>query len=181
MEIVEAIRTRRSIKNFSSTPLTREILLALVDTARYSPSGANKNPWRFVIITERKKLEQLSQTAPFCRWLASAQAGVALVVEPSSTRYWLEDCSVAAYALWLAATAQGLGVAWGALYQSDNPTESERRQHLVRTVLSVPERFLIPMVLGIGYPNVSPPERKLPNLETIIYWEQYTEGQAPQN
>lgn len=178
MDVNEALRTRRSIKNFSATPVPREVLLELVDVASYSPSGVNKNPWRFVIITERNTLDHLSQTHPHCRWLALAQAGIALVVDPASTRYWLEDCCIAAYSMWLAATARGLGVAWGAMYQSDDATESERRQRLVREVLSIPDRIQVPMVMGVGYPQASPPERKRPDLEEIVCWERYAFGDS---
>ncbi len=174
MDVIEAIRTRRSTKSFSATPVPAQMLSDLVDAASYSPSGANKNPWRFVLITKHSTLERLSETQPYCRWLASAQAGIALVVDPSYSRYWLEDCCVAAYSIWLAATGLGLGVAWAAIYQSDNTEESERRQGFVREVLSVPDGLNIPIVLAIGYPQGPPPERKRPATEEIIHWERYT-------
>ncbi len=176
MDVTEALYTRRSIKNFSTTPVPREALLALVDVARYSPSGNNKNSWRFVLITQREALDRLSQAQPYCRWFSSAQAGIALVTDPGSTRYWLEDCCVAAYSICLAAMVRGLGVAWGAMYQSDNDVESDRRQRLVREILSIPDKLLVPMVMGVGYPQASPPERKRPDLEEIICWERYTLG-----
>lgn len=174
MELLEALRTRRSTKGFSSAPVSREALLELVDVARHSPSGGNKNAWRFVITTERAKLDALSTTHPHCRWLASAQSAIALVVGPDATQYWLEDCCVAAYSMWLAAMARGLGVAWAAMYQSRDVQESQRRQSLVREVLSIPERLNVPMVLGVGHPQALPPSRKRPALEEIVCWEQYS-------
>ena len=158
--------------------MPREALLELVDVARRSPSGVNKNPWRFVIITERNTLDNLSQAHPYCHWLSSAQAGIAIVADPASTQYWLEDCCIAAYSIWLAATAQGLGMSWGAMYQSDNAAESERRQGFVRKVLSIPDSMQVPMVLGIGYPQASPPEKKRPDLEEIVCWERYALGDS---
>src|SRR3972149_4829173 len=124
---IEALRTRRTNKKFRATPVPREILLELVDAARYSPSGANKNPWRFIIVTQRESLDRLSQAHSYCRWLEMAQAAIAIVVDPASTRYWLEDCSVAAYGIWLAARAHGLAMAWAAMHQADDLAESERR------------------------------------------------------
>ncbi len=178
MDVIEAIRTRRSTKGFSTTPVPAQMLSDLVDTASYSPSGANKNPWRFVIITERNTLDRLSKASPHCNWLASAQAGIAIAADPAYSRYWLEDCCVAAFSIWLAAMAQGLGAAWAAMYQSDNAEESERRQGFVREVLSVPDGLNIPMVMAIGYPQGPPPERKRPALEEIVHWERYATGGA---
>lgn len=182
MEVVEAIRTRRSIKNYLTTPVSREVLQTLVDLARLSPSGANKNTWRFVAITQRDILERLGQAHPNCKWLSSAPAGIAIVIDPTATRYWLEDCSVAAYSIWLAATAQGLGAAWAAMYQSDNIAETEKRQQFVREALSIPDKFLMPMVLAIGYPESLPPSKPRPELNKIICWNHYTlsETEKPQ-
>ena len=174
MDVIEALRTRRSTKIFSTRAVSPQTLLELVDIARFSPSGANKNPWRFIIITRRSTLDRLSGTQPHCHWLATAPAGIALMVDSNYTRYWLEDCCVAAYSIWLAAIGKGLGVAWAAVYQSDDAGESERRQKFVREALSVPEGLCIPMVLAIGYPQTAPPERKMPTLEELVHRESYT-------
>ena len=171
--VIEALRARRSCKDFLETPVPVETLSELVDIARYSPSGANKNTWRFIIITERQALDRLSETARTCAWLHSAQAAIAVIIDPASTRYWLEDCSVAAYSIWLAAEARGLGVAWAAMHQSDNPEESAKRQKAVRDVLCLPDALYTPMVLGLGYRKSPPPEKKRPALEEIVAWENY--------
>lgn len=176
MDVIEALRTRRSTKTYSTRAVSPQTLLELVDIARFSPSGANKNPWHFIIITRRSTLNRLSETQPHCRWLATAPAGIALVVDPNYTRYWLEDCSVAAYSIWLAAIGKGLGVAWAAVHQSDDAEESERRQKFVREVLSVPDGLSIPMILAIGYPQTAPPERKMPTLEEVVHLESYSPG-----
>ncbi|MBI4301533.1 MAG: nitroreductase family protein [Chloroflexi bacterium] len=174
MDLLEGLQTRRSIKGFSSEPLARDTLLELVELARYTPSGGNKNPWQFILVTEKETIERLSQTHPYCRWLASAQWAIAIVVNPNMTRYWLEDCCLAAYTIWLAATARDIGVAWAAMHQSDSAEESEHRQGLVRQLLDIPERYKVPIVLGLGHPEKAPGPRQLVPLEKIIFWESYT-------
>ena len=178
METLQVLQTRRSIKSFLPKPVSQDTLLKLIDVARYSPSGANRNSWRFVVTTQKDTLTRLGETARTCRWLASASAGIAIVSDASASRYWLEDCCVAAYAMWLAATDLGLGVAWAAMYQSDNPEESERRQKSVREVLSIPDNLSVPIVLGVGYPDQPPAERKRPAVEDVVRWESYAPGGA---
>lgn len=179
-EFSELLRQRRSIKEFEPTPVSRGTLLDLVEAARFSPSANNKNPWRFVLVTERQALDRLSETHPYCRWLHSAQAAIAIAVDPTATRYWLEDCSIAAYSIWLAATAKRVGVAWAAMYQSDNPAESERRQQFVRDILGIPATLAVPMVLGIGYFDKVPPEKPRPELREIVHFERYGQAGAQQ-
>jgi len=173
MGVIEALRARRSCKDYLDTPVPADILSELVDIARYSPSGANKNTWHFIIVTERQALNRLSEIGRTCSWLASAQAAIAVIVDPASTRYWLEDCSVAAYTIWMAAEARGLGAAWAAMHQSDNAEESTRRQKAVRDILHLPDQLYTPMVMGLGYRKSPPAEKKRPALEEIIAWETY--------
>lgn len=173
MDTIEAIRNRRSVRAFLPTPVPREKLEGLIELARLSPSGANKNTWRFLLITQRTSLERLSQTHGACKWLSAAQNGIAIVVDPASTRYWLEDCSVAAYTIWLAATAQGLGASWAAMYQGDNPDETKRRQQFVRETLGIPDNLMVPIVMAIGYPESQPPAKNRPEVKDIICWDRY--------
>ena len=179
MDAIEAMKTRRSIKDYSGREVSRSDLEALLDAARYSPSGANKNPWRFVIVQDKRTLERLGETHPYCHWLAKASAAIAILADPASTRYWLEDCCLAAYSIWLAATAKGIGIAWSGLYQSDNAAESERRERFVRDALSIPDGLSVPIVLAVGYPSGPPAARKRPDLDEMVHWERYTEKPAP--
>ncbi|MBI4330820.1 MAG: nitroreductase family protein [Chloroflexi bacterium] len=179
MEIMEAIRTRRAAKGFLPVPVPREALIELIDAARYSPSGGNKNPWQFILVTQRKALNLLSETHPHCRWFNSAPAGIAIVVDPKSTRYWLEDCCVAASVIWLAATDRGLRLGWAAMYQLDSREESERRQRLVRRILAIPENLHVPIVLGVGQARDLPVHNPRPRVEDIVFWESYGKPSPP--
>ncbi len=174
MEVIETIRKRRSVKEFTENTVSREVLEGLVDLARLSPTGANKNAWRFIVTQDRQILEQLGETHPYCSWLKKAPAGIAVMIDPTATRYWLEDCSVAATTIWLAATGQGLGVAWAAMYHNDNAEETDRRQKNVREALSIPEAIMVPVVLAIGHPISQPEAKNRPQLTDIICWERYS-------
>ncbi|MBI4267203.1 MAG: nitroreductase family protein [Chloroflexi bacterium] len=180
MDLTEVFQQRRSVKEFTDTPVSPNDLLQLLDMARRSPSGSNKCPWRFVITTNPEKLQRLSETHPYCRWLSSAKAAIAIIADPAISKYWLEDCSVVAHSIWLAATDRGLGVAWAAIYQSDNAAENTRRQNYVREALSIPDKFAVPIVLAVGHPAALPPEKKRPALEEIVYWESYPSGDSAQ-
>lgn len=179
MDAMAAIHNRRSIKQFSSEPVPRETLKKLLEAAYDAPSGANNNPWKFIVVTDRAVLDRLAETHQHSGWLKSAQASIVIVADSAKSRYWLEDCCVAAENIWISATALGLGLAWAAMYLSDNPQETTRREGLVRQVLGIPDSLRAPIVLGIGVPDYQLSERKRPALEEIMHWGRYRAGGRP--
>ena len=61
MELLEAIKTRKSIRAFKPDPIPREVLTELLDVARWSPSGSNTQPWEFFVLTG-EVLDKLNHT-----------------------------------------------------------------------------------------------------------------------
>ncbi|MBM3246853.1 MAG: nitroreductase family protein, partial [Candidatus Omnitrophica bacterium] len=56
MEIIELIKSRRSIRQYQDKPVPRKLLEKLVDAARFAPTARNVQPWEFVVITEPETL-----------------------------------------------------------------------------------------------------------------------------
>lgn len=132
MELFEAIRGRRSVRAFKPEPVSRELLNQLVEAAILAPSAVNEQPWHFTIITNRAALDNIASSAKACmledvaeqpdhfrQTLSDAQFHIfyhapALVVisAASGTRWAVEDCTLAAENLMLAAHALGLGTCW---------------------------------------------------------------------
>ncbi len=173
MELIEALHKRRSIKSYKAEPIPREVLLEILDATRYTPSGANKNNWRFVVTTAPETIAKLGAVQPYAKWLASAKAAIAIAGDPAISKYWLEDCCLAAYSIYLAALAKGVGVGWSAIYQSDDAKEDERRQSAVRELTGIPKNLKAPIVLGLGYPEGQLAPRKMITLEESVSWEHY--------
>ena len=61
MELLEAIKSRKSIRAFKPDQVPREVLTELLDVARWAPSGTNTQPWEFFVLTE-KVLDEFSHT-----------------------------------------------------------------------------------------------------------------------
>jgi len=63
MDVREAIQKRRSIRRFKSDPVSDELIVQLLESARLAPSGSNTQPWRFIVVKDaetRKKLQAAS-------------------------------------------------------------------------------------------------------------------------
>lgn len=57
------MRKRHSVRDFSDTPVTREVIEACIETAGSAPSGANQQPWHFVAISDPAMKARIRQAA----------------------------------------------------------------------------------------------------------------------
>ena len=103
MDALEAIRKRRSIREYTGEAIPREDLEKIVDSARLAPTGWNRQPWDFIVVTDREMIEKLKVAS---QWMDKAGAIIAVVLDPSS-RWWLEDGAAAVENMLIASTALG--------------------------------------------------------------------------
>ena len=60
--VIEAIRARRSIRSYSGQAVPKELIEQILDAGRSAPSSLNTQPWKFVVITDRKLIGELSSS-----------------------------------------------------------------------------------------------------------------------
>ena len=161
MDALEAIRKRRSVRKYTGEPIPREDLETIVDAGRLAATGNNRQPWDFIVVTDREMIEQLKVAS---WWMEKAGAIIALVLDPSS-RWWLEDGSAAVENMLIAATALGYGSCW--LEGNTLPHEEAFKE-----LLNVPpERRLITLVT-LGVPRAWP-RRDKKSLTDVLRWQRY--------
>lgn len=173
MKVIEAIERRREISRFRPEPIPEETIQTLLHALHLAPSGNNSISREFVIVRDRTRLDALANTTPYMAWLREAAMGVVIVADPAASKYWLQDATLAGGFLWLAAVEQGLGMAWGAVYHSEDAAESTRRENYARGLLAIPATKRVVAILGIGYPAVEPPPKKLHPKSAVLHLESY--------
>lgn len=161
MEALEAIRKRRSVRNFTGDPIPKEDLLTIVDAGRLAPSGNNRQPWEFIIVTDPAMINQLKVAA---EWMENAGAIIAVVMDPSS-RWWIEDGAAAVENMLIAATALGYGSCWLEGY-------TLQREYEFKILLNIPEHLRLMTLVPIGVPIEWPVKEKRP-LEEVVHWETF--------
>jgi nitroreductase len=161
MDALEAIRKRRSVREYTGDPIPREDLEAIVDAARLAATGGNKQPWDFVVVTEPQMIQELKVAA---QWMDKAGAIIAVVLDPSS-RWWIEDGAAAIENILIAATALGYGSCWLEGYTL--PLEKQ-----FKALLSIPDTKRLLTLVPIGVPARWPTKEKKP-LNQVIHWEKY--------
>lgn len=161
MEALEAIRRRRSVRNYTGDPIPRQDLETIVDAGRLAASGHNNQPWDFIVVTDRAMIDRLKVAA---QWMDKAGAIIAVVLDPSS-RWWLEDGAAAVENMLIAATALGYGSCWLEGYTL--PREEE-----FKALLGVPQEKRLLTLVPIGVPVEWPTKEKKP-LEEVLHWERW--------
>jgi nitroreductase len=166
MELKEAILQRKSIRGYEKTPVPEEKLNAVLEAARMAPSGANRQPWKFVVVRDGEKREQLSAASGGQRHVAEAPVVIAAVgTMPENMML----CDVPAYPvnlaiaidhMTLAAVDEGLGTCWIGAFKQD----------VARKILEVPENCKIVALLTLGYPrDQGRPKDRKPLSEIVCY------------
>jgi nitroreductase len=161
MDALEAIRRRRSVRRYTGDSIPREDLEKIVDAGRLAASGNNRQPWDFIVVTDRAMIDTLKVAAG---WMDKAGAIIAVVLDPSS-RWWLEDGSAAVENMLIASTALGYGSCWLEGYTL--PREEE-----FKALLAVPEGKRLLTLVPLGVPAEWPTVEKK-SLEEVIHWEKY--------
>jgi nitroreductase len=161
MDVFEAIRTRRSVRAFTGEAIPREDLEKIVDAGRLAATGSNKQPWNFIVVTDREMIEQLKTAS---QWIEKSAAIIAVVLDPES-RWWVEDGAAAVQNMLLAATALGYGSCWLEGY-------TLRNEDAFKVLLGVPAEKRLMTLVPIGVP-VEWPTKEKKSLEEVIHWEKY--------
>jgi nitroreductase len=115
METAEAIANRRSVREFTDEPVTADELDRLLEAARWAPSGLNNHPWRFMGITDRSLIVELSNLTRYRGVVAGAAALIAVFLDENEMYDRTKDLMSAGAAIQnilLAAHDMGLGACW---------------------------------------------------------------------
>ena len=146
-EFIQTIFSRRSIRKYTTEPVSEADIKTLLEAAMAAPSASNRKPWQFVVVIERQTLDALAEAHPHGKMLFQATLCIAVCGDLTEMeRYWVQDCSAATENLLLAATALGLGAVWLGVYPKDD------RVAFVRPILDLPETITPLNLISIGHP-----------------------------
>ena len=125
MNVIEAIKSRRSIRKYKSEPIPDEDLIKILEAAQLAPSAGNRQPWKFIIVKDEEIKMRLSEKANNQIWICNAGVIVAALAmdkkDPTVYERWVErDVMTAVEHMVLAAWELGYGTCWiGAFNQKE--------------------------------------------------------------
>jgi nitroreductase len=170
VNVSEAIRLKRAIRQFTNLPLSEDNILAILNAGRRAQSSKNTQPWNFIAITDKATLKDLSECGAYGSHLAGAALGIAIIhPDPGEKFQLLFDIGQTAAYMQLAAWELGIGSCIASIYEPDK----------ARKLLGFPEDMYLRIAISFGYPQdpdllVRKPKKggRRP-LEEIIHWNKW--------
>ena len=179
MEVLEAIKTRRSIRNYTTDPVDDQTLATVLEAARWAPSWANTQCWRFVVVrdsaTRSKLADTLSETNPARDPIRNAPLVIAACAElgkaghkggvPSTDKgdWFMFDVALAMQNLVLAAHSLGLGTVYVGLFDAKEAAK----------ILAVPQGYCAVAMTPLGYPAETRDPRPRKELSEIVFYDRW--------
>ena len=153
MDAMTAIRTRRSVRSYTSEGVGDDLVDEILGAAMSAPSAGNEQPWEFVVIRDRQLLAQAGKINKYAGFAKSAPVAILVCGDLNRDKYggyWIEDVSAAMQNMLLAAHALGLGAVWTGIYPLEDRVAGFRK------LVGAPEN-IVPMGLAvIGRPKETP-------------------------
>jgi len=166
--IYEKIRERRTIRKYLDKEVPKEILIRCVDAARLSPSAANLQPLKYVIVNDKKLLKEVFSALRWAGYLSEEykpreknmpRAYIVVLLDKNIRQSPGHDAGIAAMSISLVAHDEGLG--------SCILGNIDREK--LRKILNIPEHLEIILVVALGYPAEKPVVDELRDGD-IRYW-----------
>lgn len=158
---------RRSIRKYTDEEIAADDVKTILQAALVSPSSKGKMPWQFVAVDDKATLEQLSKCKEFgARPIAGCALAVVVTANPYESDAWIEDASIAAFAIQMQAQDLGLGSCWIQVRERFGADGVPANEY-VRNVLDIPLQLQVLSIIAVGHKGM---ERK-PFDESHLQWE----------
>ena len=184
MEVLEAIKSRRSIRRYKDTPVDDKTIELVLEAARWAPSWANTQCWRFIVVRNSRIKNRVADTqglskdgTPNPAFEATKQAPLLIVAcaEMGKSGYldgklstdkgdwYMFDVALAMQNLVLAAHSLGLDT----VYVGDFDAKK------VASILQVPQGFCVVAMTPLGHPDQERHPRPRKKLSEIVFYNRF--------
>lgn len=176
MDLIEGIKTRRSVKKYLDRKVPDDMIGAIVEAGTLAPSSGNKQNWRFVVIKNPETQEQIAKHCNEQYWMTGAPVFVAVCSDDDTIErfygargknlYSIQNCAAAMENMLLMAHALGLGACWVSEFDdvelsNDLGLSSGARAHAIMT---------------LGYPTKEIQKKTQKPLKNVMFIESYGRG-----
>ncbi len=165
MDVLEAIKGRRSIRKYKKLPISEEQVTQILEAGRWAPSRGNSQPWKFITLKNVQGRTDLAEAIPTGKFMAEAPLAIAVVVNPKASKHPEQEGAAATQNMLLATHALGLGACWISVYGTG--CEEKAKQ-----LLQIPDEEWLLSIVSIGH-LAETPEKGRKGLDEITFADKY--------
>lgn len=166
MDILDTVKTRRSVRRFIDKSVPHELIQRILEAGRWAPSGLNNQPWRVAVITDTNLQDELSQLTQYSRIVLSAKVLIAVFLHNAESYDRTKDVqAIGAFIqnMLLEAHSLGLGAVWlGEIIKSNAQ---------IKKILGVDKDLELMAVVALGYPDEKPRRSSRKEIEELIVFK----------
>ncbi len=165
MSLLDMILSRRSIRNYKNKEIPQEILRQVLEAGRQAPSAANRQPIRFVVVTDTEVKNELSKSL-FGKHIKNAPMVIVGCADEKSllTGKWaVVDTTIALQNIVIAAWTFGIGSCWIGSFSEEK----------VKELLRIPDKWRIVALLTLGYPAEQPKAKNRKPFEELYSFNKF--------
>lgn len=174
MDMLDLIKKRRSVRDYSEKNVENDKLFKVLEAGRWSPSSGNVQNWRFVVINDYKIKSQISEASLGQYWITTAPILIIVVSDDSKLRmlfgqrgemaYSIQNCSIAMQNMMLEAESLGLSSSWIGAYDEDK---------ILRIIKAQDSDVVLRGIFAIGYGKNIPSAPVRLELDKIVYFNKW--------
>lgn len=202
MDVFDAIKKRRSIRNYKPDAIPDEVLDRLLEALRLAPSGVNRQPWKFIVVRDKETREKI---AAACRWKPARTNGQPFIAEApvvivgcgsekkAAARYrkkedgeiWVADGAAVVEEMKTGSVEHQSTMLFDLAIAMDHLSLAAAAEGLgtcwiegmdepeVKKILGIPDDIKLAIVMPVGYPVSWPEAKPRKSLEEIICYDRY--------
>ena len=164
--VLDAIRSRRSIRQYSDDPVSDDDVRAILEAGRWAPSGLNNQPWRFGVVRDPECKNTISELTRYQEIIRNAPVIIAVFLDNDAGYDRVKDCQSIGACLqnmWLATHTLGLGGVWIG--------EILKNKERVAEILETTESYELMAVFAVGHPKHRQQKSQRKSLSELIFKE----------
>jgi nitroreductase len=167
MELFEAIFKRRSVRVYKEEPVKKRDIEKIIEAASWAPTGANLQPWKFIVITDPEIKNKISEKARFyfikSHHASEAPCLIVVLADLKKSKWAVVDASMASQNLMLAATALGFGTCFIGAFDEES----------VKKILEIPDQYKVVGLITLGKPAEKPSRPPRLPVREITYFDKF--------
>ncbi len=174
MDVLEAIKTRRSIRRFRPHRIPQDVLEKIFDAVGDAPSAGNFQPWRIILVANKEKKEIIAKAAFDQFWIADAPLVLVFCSNAGNMKadfgkrtelYRTQSASAAIQNLMLAAHSFGIASCW----------IGDFAEPKIRKAFQIPDGTSIDAIIPLGYPAEKPKQKSRLEVTDYVFAEKWDE------